>query len=84
MEKRLFFRVATAGLGKYHTGGYSRIGVYRVKGIFPHFCTTLLTVLFATGRTESAATLGGDIKIQVAELRLFAAVCKRLQFTFSF
>ena len=22
---------ATAGSGKYHTGGYSRIGVYRVK-----------------------------------------------------
>ena len=32
MEKRLFFRAATAGLGKYHTGGYGRIGVYRVKG----------------------------------------------------
>ena len=30
MEKRLFFRAATAGLGKYHTGGYGRIGVYRV------------------------------------------------------
>ena len=31
MEKWPFFRAATAGLGKYHTGGYSRIGVYRVK-----------------------------------------------------
>ena len=31
MEKRLFFRAAMAGLGKYHTGGYGRIGVYRVK-----------------------------------------------------
>ena len=31
MEKRPFFRAATAGLGKYHTGGYGRIGVYRVK-----------------------------------------------------
>ena len=31
MEKRQFFRAATAGLGKYHTGGYDRIGVYRVK-----------------------------------------------------
>ena len=30
MEKRPFFRAATAGLGKYHTGGYGRIGVYRV------------------------------------------------------
>ena len=31
MEKRLFFRAATAGLGKYSMGGYGRIGVYRVK-----------------------------------------------------
>ena len=31
MEKRPFFQAATAGLGKYHTGGYGRIGVYRVK-----------------------------------------------------
>ena len=31
MEKRPFFRAATAGLGKYRTGGYGRIGVYRVK-----------------------------------------------------
>ena len=27
MENRLFFRAATAGLGKYRTGGYGRIGV---------------------------------------------------------
>ena len=31
MEKQPFFRAATAGLGKYHTGGYGRIGVYRVN-----------------------------------------------------
>ena len=31
MEKQPFFRAATAGLGKYRTGGYGRIGVYRVK-----------------------------------------------------
>ena len=31
MEKRLFFRAALAGLGKYRMGGYGRIGVYRVK-----------------------------------------------------
>ena len=36
MEKRAFFRAATAGLGKYHTGGYGRIGVYRVKGKLAH------------------------------------------------
>ena len=29
-EKRPFFRADMAGLGKYHTGGYGRIGVYRV------------------------------------------------------
>ena len=27
MEKRPFFPAATAGLGKYRTGGYGRIGV---------------------------------------------------------
>ena len=31
LEKRPFFRADLAGLGKYHTGGYGRIGVYRVK-----------------------------------------------------
>ena len=31
MENRPFFRAATAGLGKYGTGGYGRIGVYRVN-----------------------------------------------------
>ena len=34
MEKRPFFRAATAGLGKYHMGGYGRIGVYRVKEVY--------------------------------------------------
>ena len=29
LEKRPFFRADTAGLGKYCTGGYGRIGVYR-------------------------------------------------------
>ena len=27
-----FFWADMAGLGKYHTGGYGRIGVYRVNG----------------------------------------------------
>ena len=31
MEKRPCFRADMAGLGKYCTGGYGRIGVYRVK-----------------------------------------------------
>ena len=31
MEKQPFFRAAMAGLGKYHMGGYGRIGVYRDK-----------------------------------------------------
>ena len=30
MEKLPFFRAAMAGLGRYHMGGYGRIGVYRV------------------------------------------------------
>ena len=31
LEKWPFFRADMAGLGKYSTGGYGRIGVYRVK-----------------------------------------------------
>ena len=31
MEKLLFFRGATAGLWKYHTGSYGWIGIYRVN-----------------------------------------------------
>ena len=31
MEKRQFFRVAKAGLGKYCTGGYGQIALYRVN-----------------------------------------------------
>ena len=30
-EKRPFFRADMAGLGKYHTGGYGRIGVYKTR-----------------------------------------------------
>ena len=29
--KMTFFREDMAGLGKYHTGGYGQIGVYRVN-----------------------------------------------------
>ena len=31
MEKQPFFRATMVGLGKYCTGDYGRIGVYRVK-----------------------------------------------------
>ena len=31
LEKRPFFRADLAGLGKYCTGGFGRIGVHRVK-----------------------------------------------------
>ena len=34
MEKRPFFRADMAGLGKYHMGGYGRIGVYRVNLLY--------------------------------------------------
>ena len=30
-EKKPFFRSAMAGMGKYHMGGYGRIGVHRIK-----------------------------------------------------
>ena len=35
LEKRPFFRVDMAGLGKYCMGGYGRIGVYRVNFKLP-------------------------------------------------
>ena len=31
LEKQPFFQADLAGLGKYRTGGFGRIGVYRVK-----------------------------------------------------
>ena len=34
MEKRLFFQVATDGLGKYCTDGYGQIGVYIGRCIY--------------------------------------------------
>ena len=48
MEKRPFFRAATAGLGKYRTGSYGRIGVsisyHMILGEFgPIFSDTLFT-----------------------------------------
>ena len=43
MENRPFFRADMAGLGKYCTGGYGRIGVYRVKmSVTPAELVTLL------------------------------------------
>ena len=38
VEKRLFFRVDMAGLGKYCMGGYGRIGVYRVNSVLVIIC----------------------------------------------
>ena len=44
MEKRSFCRAAMAGLGKYHTGGYGRIGVYRVKYPLLQLCSHVTLV----------------------------------------
>ena len=44
-EKRPFFRADMAGLGKYSTGGYGRIGVYRVKDI--GYVMSLIRILMA-------------------------------------
>ena len=41
MEKQLFFQAAMAGLGKYYTGGFGRIGVCRVKVHFLNFALTM-------------------------------------------
>ena len=44
MEKRPFFWAATAGLGIYHTGGYGRIGVYRVPQYYSMKCYLFIDV----------------------------------------
>ena len=48
MGKLLFFRGAKAGLGIYHTGGYGRIGVYRVN-LFQSDVHSLIDKLFSSG-----------------------------------
>ena len=52
MEKRPFFRAATAGLGKYHTDGHSRIGVYRINPKFTYLSGILsLDILYLEGKS---------------------------------
>ena len=46
LEKRPFFRADTAGLGKYCTGGYGRIGVYRVNQEICRQKTNLYAILW--------------------------------------
>ena len=46
LEKRPFFRADTAGLGKYCTGGYGRIGVYRELKVMILGSTTLHRKLY--------------------------------------
>ena len=51
VEKRPYFRADMAGLGKYHMGGYGRIGVYRVnnkQGGFRKRKSTISTVAALT------------------------------------
>ena len=50
MEKLLFFRGATVGLGKYHMGSYGRIGVYGVN------CTCDLSLRIDNGDLEHMCT----------------------------
>ena len=61
MEKRLFFRAATAGLGKYRTGGYGRIGVYRVNEI-SHFRKYNEISQIVNSRLNYYTILKGNIK----------------------
>ena len=44
-----FFGVDMAGLGKYHTGGYGRIGVYRDKVSAGAWCTHVKVGVVRTG-----------------------------------
>ena len=46
LEKRPFFRADMAGLGKYSTGGYGRIGVYRVNLVIDMLTGKILMTLF--------------------------------------
>ena len=60
MEKWPSFQVAMARLGKYHTGGYVRIGVYRVKvepGRKVAYSTDLFALLVATLDVEQRLLL---------------------------
>ena len=53
MEKLPFFRADMAGLGKYHMGGYGRIGVYRVKvHIYRHCVKTVSGKMTPSGKTH--------------------------------
>ena len=54
LEKQPFFRADMAGLGKYHTGGYGRIGVYRVK---VNYCKKSLTLLFGAEFSQNTLNI---------------------------
>ena len=72
-EKRLFFRVDIAGLGKYHTGGYGRIGVYRVRSLCP--ALTMYLILELTMKPSSIIVLlrGRNSVMMYARLRKVCA-----------
>ena len=63
MEKQPFFRAATAGLGKYHTGGYGRIGVCRVKPIFHCNAKPFALGTFASPNTKDSTFASPYAKI---------------------
>ena len=62
-KKLPFFGADIAGLGKYHTGGYGRIGVYRVKmcivsdNVLPFDINTVSSAYMIIIK-ESSCTLG--------------------------
>ena len=62
MEKRPFFRADTAGLGKYSTGGYGRIGVYRVKDRvkWPRNCPSLTVEIVQCDTYGDTLTVNGS------------------------
>ena len=51
---------ATAGLGKYHTGGYGRIGVYRVK--YKYNYSFVFQELSSTLHTEYATAQWHNVR----------------------
>ena len=60
MEKRPFFRAAMAGSRKYHTGGYGRIGVYRVNATIPKWSSQAFITGAVTSVSASTASMSLD------------------------
>ena len=57
MGKRPFFWAAMAGFGKYHMGGYGRIGVYRVYRPMEASCRKRRTQIITMQSYQNITTI---------------------------